>query len=485
LTGGRLPAKYKAIAEKAYNNAQGGKKLAAAQEIILLTPEFHNLGNPLPQGPRQPEASQTGRVPQAYKALILMMLNGGADTFNMLIPIKCKLYEEYVERRKGIEMKESELIHISATNQVCEQFGVHPKFNFLSSLYRKKQAAFFSNVGNLVQPITRSQYFSKVTPRCLGMFSHSHQQSGAQTLKCQKLGAGPRGVGGRIADALASAGKDMKASSFSLAGNSIWSKGFVTSFEIIDRTHGAVRFGKYRELKDTVHSIANESHGNIYCDYFAKSFSAAIDSSETLGQQLETVLLKTIYNARSRLARQFRQVARLIATKDVRKAERDFFMVSTGGFDTHSNQKWNLPRRFDEIDSALEQFVAEMEAQHLFESVVILQESEFGRTLTFNGAGTDHGWAGNHFVIGGAINGGNIFNDYLSSFTVGHEYDASRGRVIPKYPWESVLVPIAEWMGVDEAGLGKVFPNLQNFNRTSHIVSAERLFKSAHIDPRA
>jgi len=92
-----------------------------------------------------------------------------------------------------------------------------------------------------------------------------------------------------------------------------------------------------------------------------------------------------------------------------------------------------------------------------------------------NGAGTDHGWGGNHMILGGSINGGRIYNRFLDTYQPGNNYDAGRGRVIPKHPFESVMVPIAEWMGVKN--LKALFPNLVNFNRSSHIISPRRLFK--------
>merc|ERR1712054_735767 len=118
-----------------------------------------------------------------------------------------------------------------------------------------------------------------------------------------------------------------------------------------------------------------------------------------------------------------------------------------------------------------------MGEQGSFDKVTIITQSDFGRTLTYNGAGTDHGWGGQHFVISGSLNGGKVFNDYPESLSEG-DYILSRSRLIPKYPWESMLVPVAEWMGVTPSHFSVVFPNLANFDMSTHIIGRATLFKA-------
>jgi len=192
------------------------------------------------------------------------------------------------------------------------------------------------------------------------------------------------------------------------------------------------------------------------------------------------VTLVTDYDDSTGLAKQFMQVARLIATRAARKAERDFFYVRIGGFDTHDNNNEILEEKFTEISDALEGFVAELKGQDIFDSTVVVTSSEFGRTLTSNGLGTDHAWAGNHFVLGGGISGGTIFNDFPESLLEGNNQDAGRGRLIPKYPWEGVMAPIAEWMGADpnSGQFAIVFPNIANFDSSEHLIDKTELFNN-------
>jgi len=289
-------------------------------------------------------------------------------------------------------------------------------------------------------------------------------------------GAAPKGAGGRIADALAAAGH--RTTSFSLAGTTVWSQGFSTHIETIDKTRGAVRLQDYDKLRDILGNITARQHSNIYHEEYARQLREAVDSSERLGNFLDGATLQTNYDTSTSLAKQFHQVSRLIATRVQRGAERDLFFVDLGGFDTHSDVNEVLAEKFQEIDGAISGFVAELEAQNVFDSVVLTTASDFGRTLTSNGVGTDHAWAGNHIVIGGGINGGRVYNDFPSSLLQGNEQDAGRGRLIPKYPWESVIVPVAEWLGVQTSQRSAVFPNLGNFNLSRHIIATTSLFRA-------
>jgi cullin-associated NEDD8-dissociated protein 1 len=477
LTGGRLAA-IEAIGAS-LESLSDEERLPAALRAILMSAEFHTLGEPLASGLRaESEEPEVPPEPDSYKAMVMLYLGGGADTFNMLVPLCDDLYDEYVAVRSDIALTPSQLRNISAPTQNCTLFGVHHKLPFVRQLYEEGQLAFVSNIGSLVQPTTREEYRAKTSQNCAGRFSHLDQRNGAQTLKCQVPGKSPRGFGGRLADALA--GESYLATSFSLSGMSTWSQGFITSVEIISGAEGNLRLQGYQDLRAVVRNATQIKYGGAYADEYAKQFSSAVRSSESLSGYLDEVVLATDYDDRSILKQKLMQVARLIATRTARKAERDFFYVQLSGFDTHSDNNAGLDAKFTEVSDALEGFVAEMKAQDIFESIVLVTMSEFGRTLTSNGGGSDHAWAGNHFVLGGGISGGNIFNDFPESLLEGNNQDAGRGRLIPKYPWESMMVPIAEWIGADpsSASFASVFPNLANFNQSKHIISKTDLFNN-------
>lgn len=295
----------------------------------------------------------------------------------------------------------------------------------------------------------------------------------SKTMECQTQGAAPRGWGGRIADAVAKGG--LTAESFSLSGVSTFSQGFSTAIEIIDWRSGSVTFKHTSEMQDAIQNVTAQAFDNIYMEEFAQQFRGAIHSSESLSEYLKESKILSGWRPSGRTEYQFYQVARLISTHEKRGTDRDIFYLSNGGWDMHSGLLDKLPALLATVDTAIEKFISEIKAQGEYKNVVIMQMSEFGRTLTHNGHGTDHGWGTNSFLLGGPVNGGRMFNKFLETYNASSEFDAGRGRVIPQYPWESVVAPVAEWLGVEEPAT--IFKNIGNFGN-SHINKKELLFST-------
>jgi len=478
LTGGRLTPVAKQVVQSAYEHAPEGQKLQSAQQAITMTAEFNTMGAPLPKPqPRTVDADAgASGTTRPYKAAVMLFLHGGADTWNMLVPQDCNVYQEYVDIRTDLAMRPNELLKFSTTGQVCQNFGMHVQLGFFKSLYDDGDAAWISNVGNLPEPTTKQEYRERSKMRCHGLFSHSDQQNAAQTLKCQEMGTGSKGAGGRIADALAMGPQKFHTTSFSLAGSNVWPQGRITRREIVS-DNANLGFHDYERWRPTMVNITAQVHGNAYAEAYSKAFRDNMETTQKLIRAAESAQLMTNYNTANRFRRELQQVSKLIRAREGRGAERDFFFVSIGGWDMHQNMKNSLNGKMDYIDNALIGFVAEMKAQNVWDSVLLVTESEFARTLDSNGGGSDHAWAGNHFIIGGDLNGGKIFNKFPRTLAKGNDHDLGRGRLIPDYPFESVMVPIAQWMGVEANQLNDVFPNLPKFNST-HIIPRASLFKN-------
>ena len=90
--------------------------------------------------------------------------------------------------------------------------------------------------------------------------------------------------------------------------------------------------------------------------------------------------------------------------------------------------------------------------------------SDFGRTLQpASGGGTDHAWGSHHFIIGDAVQGGDVYGQYPQLVLGGPDDAEKEGRWIPTTAVDQYGATLAQWFGVPPAQLATVFPNLGNF----------------------
>jgi uncharacterized protein (DUF1501 family) len=96
------------------------------------------------------------------------------------------------------------------------------------------------------------------------------------------------------------------------------------------------------------------------------------------------------------------------------------------------------------------------------QQVTAFTASDFGRTLTSNGDGSDHGWGSHHFIVGDAVAGGR-FHGTLPSVTVNGPDDVGQGRLLPTTAVDQLAATLATWMGVSNTDLPLVAPNIGNY----------------------
>ena len=489
LAAGRLNPSSTAVIASAYNDtlASGGTReraLQMAQEVIIATSEFGTYGdNSQRPKPRMPMA-EVPPMNRPYKALVILYLKGGADTWNLLVPHSgCRnasgphdLYSEYAATRTIAALGQRSLLQIDArgSNQSCDVFGVHPNLPFIKTLYDRGEAAFHANVAALVEPVTKAGITAKTARLPLSLYAHNVQTTAAATVHAQaKMSSA--GVAGKILTALERDGQ-YRSAAWSLDGNSKILAGHRHPW-VLSPTHGVVQWQRQRDLGWYMNRLhANESASPM-AETVGERLSSGVSGVQFMSSQLASTTLLTSFGEGG-LAQMFQQVAKVIKTRQARQAERDIFFVQQRGWDHHAGVLQASIDNWAAINNALLNFVAEMQAQGIWESIVVQEASEFGRTMASNGRGTDHGWGGNSFVVGGGLNGTRINGRYPSTMNVQSDAFATggQGRIIPTSGWESVWKPLAQWLGVRDDRLAEVLPNLNNFP-TEDLLSKEQLFR--------
>jgi uncharacterized protein (DUF1501 family) len=327
------------------------------------------------------------------------------------------------------------------------------------------------NVGPLLQPTERAGFLAGSTAVPARLFSHNDQQS-------TWMSFGPEGSqlgwGGLFGDASVTSGANVQSifSQVSLAGNSVFltgrvvspyqiSAGGVPSIGLIDAA--GQRFSPAAAAAVRRHFAAQGSAPtNLFERDFVDLSRVSLNANDFLDDALAGASSVSTPFPASPLGGQLAAVARTIAVRETLGARRQVFFVALGGFDTHSAQAQDLPALQRDISDSIAAFYAATAELGVADSVTTFTAADFGRTLTVNGDGTDHGWGAHHFVVGGAVRGGDIYGD-VPVTELGHAQDAGNGRLIPTTSVEQFAAPLGRWFGLGEAEVATALPGLSAF----------------------
>ncbi|KAI2490759.1 Protein of unknown function (DUF1501) [Fragilaria crotonensis] len=208
LTAGRLSTSNRNLIRTVVA-AEPNRTMAVmkAQQLIALAPEFHSTNIARKSGVTRPEPESPTPSTKPYKAVVYLLLDGGMDSFNMLVPHTCDVtngdgktvLEQYYDERTSLAMNDDERTRIiDATDQPCSQFAVHRELEVVERLYNEGDLAFFANAGVLNRPVDKDNYYERTKT---SLFGHDTMQAEAQKVDPFD-GAPGTGILGRMCDVL-------------------------------------------------------------------------------------------------------------------------------------------------------------------------------------------------------------------------------------------------------------------------------------------
>lgn len=428
-----------------------------------------------------------------YRATVCIFLLGGNDSFNMLIPYAQSEHDEYLKSRGGVYnasnnnqalgIARDALLPISDASN-GKQYGLHPSFANVKTLFDSGELAFVANVGTLMQPVTKAEVSARTKPVPPSLYSHNDQQRLWMMGHSSNLN-GTRGWGGLCADKLRvanNAGLAGLPPSISISGNNLFQNGTLTTPYAM--SGGGPTLHQYaRNMNDTGEYIRREALEALVNRKYSASlmqdqYAVIGDGAMVVGETLASVLHKdnggeiaTVFPSNNHLASQLRLVARTIKASRTSTINhsRQIYYVTMGGFDTHDNQINNQAGLLTRVSEALMAFRNALNEIGALNDVTTFTMSDFGRTLNSNGNGTDHAWGGVQLMMGGSaakggpLNGKRVYGTYPVLELEGDQ-SMGRGRMIPTTSNNQFSATFAQWLGVDSADLGTIFPGLGNFS---------------------
>jgi uncharacterized protein (DUF1501 family) len=414
-----------------------------------------------------------------YRALVCVFMFGGNDSWNMVVPRTTAEYNAYNSARggdqgvgAGLAVPLASLLPIDPIATTGAPFGFHPSMTGVQQLFQTGKAAVVTNIGPLLAPTTKAAYAAGSANLPPQLFSHNDQQDQWHSLRGRTVSK--TGWAGRVADLVTSQVPNQQlAVNLSLAGNSYFQAADTVSPYVMG-SNGPVPFrgfgttGTNLARRQTVEAINNQTYGTIYERAFAGVTRRAVTFADRVNAAINAapplVALPNSNTGLSSLEQQLRTVAKLISQRDTLSMTRQIFFVSTGGFDSHDDQNNDQPVLLANISSALSRFYAATEELGVQNSVVTFTQSDFGRTLTSNGDGSDHAWGGQQLVVGGptALLGQRIYGTYPTLAINGPD-DVGGGRLIPTTSSDQYAATLARWFGVTDAQMPQVAPSINNF----------------------
>lgn len=407
----------------------------------------------------------SGRGP--YKAMVCLLLSGGNDSFNMLIPRGNSEYNEYAVTRSNLAIPQDQLIPINPLTPDGNDYGLHPGMPELAALFNDGKASFISNVGTLIRPTTKEEILNGTADLPLGLFSHADQVQQWQTAYTHERSA--IGWGGRIADVMHNVNANQNISmNISLSGSNIFENGEVITEFVIDRHGGSGIWGyggdwAYDQIRTgAINAMLNNQYSDIYKQTYINTIKKSNDANLEFMEAIDSIPEFDTQFSDNDLSQSFYMIAKSIAAKDILGFDRQIYFVNFSGWDHHDELLNNQAEMLPVVSKALEEFNAVMEELGMIDKVVTFTMSDFGRTLTSNGNGTDHAWGGNAIVMGGAVNGQEIFGNF-PSLVLDNPLDIGDGILIPTTSIDEYMAEVAMWFGLDNENTSNIFPNLSNF----------------------
>jgi len=426
-----------------------------------------------------------------YKALVCVFLMGGNDYANTVVTYDNDSYAKYYAIRaagsgnytSGVVLSQASLAatELKPTQALAggRKYALHPSMTGMAQLFNAGKVAVQLNVGPLVVPLTRAQYNSsdrQKYPLPPKLFSHNDQQSVWQSSAAE---GSTVGWGGRFGDVAMGNNSNSLFTCISLSGNNVFLSGD-TALQYQCSTNGAIPvkptssyFFNQAELKTAFSQMLQKSSSHLLENEYNTVTKRGINAQSIVSSGMNGVSLKTTFPTGNNLADQLKTVAQLIGARSTLGAKRQVFMVALNGFDLHDYLDTRHAPLLKQVDEAMTAFYQATVELGVANQVTSFTASDFGRTLTSNGDGSDHGWGSHHWVMGGAVKGAAFYGtpppvSVGDTSAADDQWHVGQGRLLPSTSVDQYAATLAKWFGVSSTELPLVLPNLKNFGTPAY-----------------
>lgn len=405
-----------------------------------------------------------------YRTVVCIFLKGGCDSLPLIVPNQFDDYKRYADLRQHLVYSQEDAVLLNPANRSDLDVSFAGIGADLANMFEDGLLSIISNVGPLVEPVVK-QSIENGSPVPKFLSSHSDQST------LWAAGTGIRGTttgwGGRLNELLRSSNAAMP-SNISITGINQFTQGAESPSFVIDSLQPQILNAIDSESGGLVDNpftgaylALRERQQSLFGAEYQRTLDSAIENNALLREAIaNTEELEIDYDYSSNeagvLADRLKIAARLIQIAPDIGHKRQILYINMYDYDTHDRQVDTMPQLIGGLGKNIRAFIDELKLRGVDENAVVFTQSEFGRTLTINGDGTDHGWGGHQFIAGTPVKGGQIIGD-LPRLELDTE-DAWSNMIIPQFSIEQYGAQLARWMGVSQGYMTDLFGNYGSFD---------------------
>ena len=354
--------------------------------------------------------------------LAVLSISGGNDGLNTLVPYTDGFYRDF---RPALGISEEQVIKLD------DRIGMHPAMSSLKRFWDEGKLAIFLGIG-YPNP------------------SYSHFRSMDIWHTCEPDKVGIEGWLGKVLKEVDPNAENVLTGvnfgrglprALAMEGVPVASVGNLETYGLLTGIDGE---DQRTDALDVFGRMYGPTIGSSYTlDYIRRTGTDALKGADILATAPSLYSSDVEYSATS-VGQYMKNIAQ---THLAGFGTRVLFTTSPyNGFDTHANQASDHARLWTDVSTTVENFYDDLRQHDASDNVMLLMFSEFGRRITDNGSGTDHGAGSVAFVVGEHVKGG-IYGEYPSLKPADQE---DGGNLKSTMDFRQVYTTILEdWYGMD------------------------------------
>lgn len=404
-----------------------------------------------------------------FKALVMVFMNGGADSHNIVLRADPQAYQAYAQVRQNLAIPPARLSPLKFQDPTGAPIAINNAFGTFANLINNDLGAVVMNVGTTRFPVLGIQRDPVEASGLPEIANHEEQQFQWQTSSIASRDRG--GVWGRALDIVRSFNSGSRFASavstsdrtMALVGNDI--EPLVIKDDNLPNVNN-IAVSPDVPPAQRPEALVGLMTGNVLERAYQEIFSGSFAATQAAQQVVSNANVDSLIEVENDDDRNFRRILKVIAAARsgaLGGLRRMVFFVEAGGWDSHENQNDYFDDQGTRLSRAIGKLMMALSRINATNQVTVFTGSDFGRAGPTSSNGTDHAWGSHCFVFGGAVRAG-VYGVAPILVRGAPMFTRDSMYMVPQFSCDQYFATLGLWFGVPPGELNSVYVNLPNFS---------------------